>query len=65
MLSTKAIDEFTLISKKEFGEDISDDLASDHGTELLEKMRVIYRPIPKGKLKNDSQTKIEVAKDHD
>ena len=46
-LSKKAIDEFKIIWKKEFKEDISDEKANRKGLELLRFMKLIYKPIPK------------------
>lgn len=47
MLSKQAIDKFKEIWKSEFGHEISDDHALEQGTNLLNLMRVVYRPIKK------------------
>jgi len=46
-LSQKAIDEFRQIWKRQFGEDLSDELAESKGIELLKFMKLIYKPIRK------------------
>lgn len=45
MLSTQALQEFKEIWKLEYGEDISDDLATARASELLTMFDVVYRPI--------------------
>jgi hypothetical protein len=52
MLSKQAISKFKKIWKSEFGEDISDEHALEQGTNLLNLMRVVYRPIKKEWLDN-------------
>lgn len=47
VLSKKAIKEFKVIYKKEFGKDISDEEANTKGLELLRFFKLIYKPIPK------------------
>lgn len=47
MLSDKALQEFKRIWKEEFGEDISDEKATEEGINLLTMFDAIYRPIKK------------------
>lgn len=47
MLSKEALEEFKAIWRKQFGEDISDEKATEEGINLLTMMNVIYRPIKK------------------
>ena len=47
MLSKQALDEFKVIWKQEFGEDIPDDLATEEAINLLTMFNAIYRPIKK------------------
>jgi len=44
--SKEAIEEFKKIYKKEFGEELSDQDATERATKLLNLMEVIYKPIP-------------------
>ena len=44
-LSDKAIDEFKEIYSQEHGVDLSNEDANEHGIELLEFMKLIYKPI--------------------
>jgi len=50
-LSKKAIEEFNEIYKKEFGEEISDQEAYEEASNLIKLFKIIYRPIPKDKIK--------------
>ncbi|MDP3697933.1 MAG: hypothetical protein Q8R55_08100 [Candidatus Taylorbacteria bacterium] len=47
MISKEALEEFKVIYKKEYNEDISDEKALDLATNLLNIMNVVYRPIKK------------------
>lgn len=47
MLSKEALEEFKAIWRKQFGEDISDEKATEEGINLLTMMNVVYRPIKK------------------
>lgn len=47
MLSKKALEEFKAIWRKQFGEDISDEKATEEGINLLTMMNTIYQPIKK------------------
>jgi hypothetical protein len=47
MLSKKALEEFRVIWRKQFGEDISDEKATEEGINLLTMMDAIYRPVRK------------------
>lgn len=47
MLSKKALEEFKAIWREQFGEDISDQKATEEGINLLTLMNAIYRPIKK------------------
>lgn len=51
MLSKKAADEFKVIWREQFGEDISDEKATEEGINLLTMFNAIYRPIKKEWLK--------------
>ena len=51
-LSKEAIDEFKAIYKKEFGKDLSDKEALEMATNLINLFKVIYRPIPKDRIKD-------------
>jgi hypothetical protein len=55
MLSEQAIKDFKAIWKKNFGEDISDEKATEEALNLLNLFNIIYRPMPKSWLnyKND------------
>lgn len=57
MLSKKALEEFKTIWRKQFGEDISDEKATEEGSNLLNLFNVIYRPIKKEWLKDDEDKK--------
>lgn len=47
MLSKQALDEFKAIWKKEFGQDITDDVATEEAINLLTLFNAVYRPIKK------------------
>lgn len=47
MLSKQALDEFKVIWRAEFGEDVPDDIATEEAINLLTMFNVIYRPIKK------------------
>jgi len=51
MLSKKALDEFKIIWREQFGEEISDEKAMESATKLLTLMDAVYRPIKKEWLK--------------
>jgi len=55
MLSKDALKEFKVIWRKEFGEDVSDEKATEQATKLLTLMNAVYEPIKKEwiKEKND------------
>jgi hypothetical protein len=46
-LSNKAITEFQKIFMKKYSQKITDDKANELGTQLLQFMKLVYRPIPK------------------
>jgi len=56
--SKEAIEEFKEIYKKEFGEELSDQDATERATKLLNLMEAIYKPIPQKK-----HDKIQKAKE--
>lgn len=47
MLTKKALEEFKEIWKMEFGEEISDQKATEEALNLLTLMDAVYRPIKK------------------
>jgi hypothetical protein len=47
MLSNEDIQEFKVLYKNHFGEDLSDDEALERATRLIELVRVVYTPIIK------------------
>ena len=47
MVSEKALQEFKMVWREEFGEDISDEKALEEATALLTMFDAIYRPIRK------------------
>lgn len=47
MISEQALQEFKAIWKKQFGEEISDDLAIAEAINLLNLFNVIYKPVKK------------------
>lgn len=47
VLSRKAVEEYQMIYKKTFGEEISYDQALEQGIRLLRLMKMIYSPIKK------------------
>ena len=47
MVSKKALEDFKMVWKKEFGEDIPDDFAMAQATNLLTLFNAVYRPIKK------------------
>lgn len=47
MISKESLEEFKRIWKEEFGEEISDQKATDEGIALLTMMNIVYRPIKK------------------
>jgi len=55
--SQEAIEEFKKIYKKEFGEELSDQDATERATKLLNLMEAIYRPIPKRDYDKIQETK--------
>ena len=55
MLSEKALDEFKKIWREEFGEEISDEKASELGINLLTLFNAIYRPVPKSWLEDSEK----------
>lgn len=46
-LSQSAIDEFKQIYCKQYGVTLTDEEANSKGLELLQFMKIIYKPIPK------------------
>lgn len=42
MLPKEALDEFKMLWKKNFGQDITDAYAHDHATRLLNLYRIVY-----------------------
>ena len=55
MVSKKALEEFKVIYKAEFGEKLSDEEAMGKGTKFLNLMKVIMRPVPKNTSKLSSE----------
>jgi len=53
-LSKEAIEEFKQIYKAEFGEEISDQEATEKAIRLINLIRVIYRKIPEDKENRNS-----------
>jgi len=51
MLSKKALEDLKKIWREQFGEDISDEKATEEGINLLTMFDAIYRPIKKEWLK--------------
>ena len=51
MLPLKAIEEFKVIYKQEFDEDLSEKEALEAATNVMNLFQLIYRPIPKRKKK--------------
>ncbi len=47
MVSKEALEEFKEIWRKQFGEDISDEVATEEAINLLTLMNVVYKPIKK------------------
>ncbi|OGM98480.1 MAG: hypothetical protein A2915_00770 [Candidatus Yanofskybacteria bacterium RIFCSPLOWO2_01_FULL_41_34] len=47
MLSKNALQEFKIVWKEEFGEDLPDNLALEEGVNLLTLLDQIYRPVKK------------------
>jgi hypothetical protein len=47
MISKEALEEFKAIWKKQFGEDISDEKATEEGINLLTMFNAVYRPVKK------------------
>lgn len=47
MISAQALQDFKAIWKNQFGEDISDEKATEEALNLLNLFNVIYRPIKK------------------
>ena len=47
MISKESLEEFKMIYKKEFKEDISDEVALDKATRLLNLVRAVYKPMTK------------------
>lgn len=56
-LSKEAVEEFMRLYKKEYGEDISYDKASEKATKLLRLFKIIYKPIPKEWIKEPQAVK--------
>lgn len=52
MLLKKALEDFKKIWRKQFGEDISDEKATEEGINLLTLFNAVYRPIKKEWLKD-------------
>ena len=47
MISKEALDEFKVIWKKEFGQDVPDDVVLDEAINPLTEFNAVYRPIKK------------------
>jgi hypothetical protein len=56
MISAQALQDFKVIWKSQFGEDISDEKATEEALNLLNLFNVIYRPIKK-ELSNEYENK--------
>jgi hypothetical protein len=52
-LTKEDINKYKEIYRQEFGEDISDQEAFEQATNLINMMRVVYRPIKKSWFMND------------
>lgn len=50
-LSKETIEEFKEIYREELGEEISDQEAYEEASNLIQLFKIIYRPIPKNKIK--------------
>ena len=55
--SKEAIEEFKEIYKKEFGEELSDQDATERATKLLNLMEAIYKPIPQKEYEKTQKAK--------
>mgnify|MGYP001580821903 CR=1 FL=1 len=55
MISEKALKEFKQIWKEDFGEEISDEKATELGINLLTLFDHIYRPVKKSWLEEDKK----------
>jgi len=62
MLPKQAIIDFKAIWKKNFGEDISDEKATEEALNLLNLFNIIYRPMPKSWLNNNDYDKQQPKK---
>jgi adenosine deaminase len=51
MLSQKAISEFKVVYKKEFGQDLNDNEAKEMAERFLKIFNIVYKPIPKNFLR--------------
>lgn len=47
MISKKSLEEFKRLYKKRFNEDLSDQVALEKATKLLNLMRAVYKPMTK------------------
>ena len=47
MISKEALEDFKKIWREQFGEDISDEKATEEGINLLVMFNAIYRPVKK------------------
>lgn len=48
MLSTEAIREFKEIFHREYGQEITDQMALEMANNLINLLKIIYKPIPTG-----------------
>ncbi len=55
-LSQEAIEEFKRIYTEEVGEDISDEETRELGENLISLFKIIYRPLPRAKKKNQEES---------
>ncbi len=60
MLPSEAIKKFKDLYKKKFGEDLSDEDASRHANNLVNLIKVVYKPIPQTK---ESEEQVNKAYD--
>jgi hypothetical protein len=57
MLSKQAVEEFQQIYKKEFNEELSFDVATEHASRFLSLFKAVYSPIPKAWLDKNKAEK--------
>lgn len=58
MLSRKALEDFKKIWRRQFGEDIPDEKATDEAISILTLFNAIYRPVKKSWLKEIGENSV-------